>query len=105
MFLPKAVTIGNSIFVPYQAIVFSGFIWAFVLWYLEAVAKDMEIPLKNTATMTAIYLGVNFATLWFIARFAFITGIGIASFLYVAGIAVVANFIQYQAWQYMNKKK
>ena len=65
----------------------------------------MEVPTKETMTMMLSYLAVNFATVWFIARFAFITGIGVASFLYVGGIAIVANFIQYLTWQRMDTKK
>ena len=105
MFLPNSIKVGNSIFTPYQAIVFSGFIWSFILWYTELVLKDMEVPTKETMTMMLSYLAVNFATVWFIARFAFITGIGVASFLYVGGIAIVANFIQYLTWQRMDTKK
>ncbi|OGM63493.1 hypothetical protein A3A52_05115 [Candidatus Woesebacteria bacterium RIFCSPLOWO2_01_FULL_39_14] len=105
LFLPNAVSIGNSIFAPYQAIVFSGFIWNLVLWHTEAFLKDLEYPYKENVPMMLAYLVMNFATVWLIARFAFITGVGIASYLYVAGIAVIANFVQYKAWQYMDKRK
>lgn len=105
LFMPLAVTIGNSIFVKYQAIVFSGFVWSLILWFIEPVFKDLEVPTKDTMAMMLSYLAVNFATVWFIARFSFITGIGIASFWYVALIAVIANFVQYLAWQYMGAKK
>ena len=105
LLLPRSVTIGNSIFVKYQAIVFSGFIWSFIVWYAEPVFKDMEIDLRDTSTMMLVYLSLNFATVWFIARFSFITGIGIASFLYVALLAVVGNLVQYIAWRSMDNKK
>jgi len=105
LFLPLSVTIGNNIFAAYQAIVFSGFIWSVVIWCVEPISKDLEISLKNTTTMMLVYLAVNFATVWFIARFSFITGVGIANYWIVLIIAVAANLAQYAAWQYIDKKK
>jgi len=105
IFFPNALAIGNSILVPYQSIVLSGFIWSAVLWYTEVVLKDMEIPTKSNSSMMLAYFAVNFSTVWLMARFSFITGLGVANFLYVAGIALVANLVQYFAWQYMDKKK
>ncbi len=105
LLLPRSVTIGNSIFVKYQSIVFSGFIWSFIVWYAEPAFKDMEIDLRDTTMMMLVYLLLNFATVWFIARFSFMTGIGIASFLYVALLAVVGNLVQYIAWRSMDKSK
>ena len=105
IFFPNALAIGNSILVPYQSIVLSGFIWSAVLWYTEVVLKDMEIPTKSNSSMMLAYFAVNFSTVWLMARFSFITGLGVANFLYAAGIALVANLVQYFAWQYMDKKK
>lgn len=105
LLLGQSVTIGNNIFAKYQAIVFSGFVWSFIVWQIEAVAKDMEVSMKDTTTMMLSYLFVNFATVWFIARFSFITGVGIANFWIVLLMAVAANLVQYLAWQYMDKKR
>lgn len=104
LIFPSSVTLGNSIFKPYQALVFSGFIWNMALWVYEAAIKDLEIPQDNSTVMMLGYLFVNFATLWLIARFAFITGIGVSSFVYISILAVVANFIQYYTWSWMDKK-
>lgn len=105
LFMPRSVAIGNSIFVKYQSVVFSGFVWSFIVWYTEVIMKDLEVSMKETTPMMFTYLAVNFATVWFMARFSFITGIGIANFWVVLLIAVAANLIQYAAWQYMDKKK
>ncbi len=105
LLMPKSVIIGNNIFAAYQALVFSGFLWSVVIWYIAPVTKDLEISLKDTKVMMLVYLAVNFAVVWFIARFSFITGIGIANYWADLTIAVAANFVQYLAWQYMDKKK
>lgn len=104
LLLPMSVTIGNNIFAAYQSIVFSGFVMSMVLWYIEPVSKDLEIPMKDNTSMMLVYLAVNFATVWFIARFSFITGVGIANFWIVLMIAVAANLVQYVAWQYLDKQ-
>ena|SRR3989344_5555642 len=105
LFLPKSVTIGNNIFAPYQALVFTGFLWSVIIWYIEPITKDLQISLKDRAVMMLVLLFVNFATVWFIARFSFITGIGIANYWTDLTIAVAANLVQYVAWQFMDKGK
>lgn len=105
LLMPGSVTIGNNIFAAYQALVFTGFLWSVIIWFVEPVSKDLEIPMKDNTTMMLVYLAVNFATVWFIARFSFITGIGIANYWIDLTIAVAANFFQYTIWQYMDKKK
>lgn len=105
LLLPDAVEVGNSIFKAYQAIVFSGFIWSMAIWYLEPIVKDLEIPLKEGTARMLFYLAANFASVWFIARFSFITGVGIASFWYAALIAALANLAQRVRLQYKTKKR
>ncbi|KKQ98798.1 MAG: hypothetical protein UT24_C0001G0079 [Candidatus Woesebacteria bacterium GW2011_GWB1_39_12] len=104
LFFPQAVTLGNSILAMYQAVILSGFYWSLIIWYLEPVLKDMQVPQKDNTSMMLAYLSVNFATVWLLARMSFLTGVGIASFVYALGIAVVANFAQYMVWQYTQKK-
>ncbi len=99
------VTIGNSIFADYQAIVFSGFLWTTVIWLVLPAAKDLEVSLSNKNILMLIYLAVNFCSVWFLARYSFITGIGIANYWYVLSIAVFANLLQYLTWEKLNKLK
>jgi len=87
-----------------QSAFFVGFIWNVVLWNIEPTFKDMEIKLKGMMPMMLSYLAINFATIWILARLAVITGFGVSSFVYVFGLAFVANFVQYQVWEYTEKK-
>jgi len=105
MLMPRSVAIGNSIFFKYQAIVFSGFVWSLIIWFTPVFAKELEIAMKDKTTMMLTYLAVNFATLWFIARFSFFTGVGLANYWIVLIIAVAANFVQYMTWKYVEEKK
>jgi uncharacterized membrane protein YvlD (DUF360 family) len=104
LLLPDKFVLGNSIFSYYQALVFSSFIWDVGNTLTGPILKHMEIPLKGTANKILAYFVANFFILWIIARFSFITGVGIASFVYIALMALVSVFVQYAIWKYVNKK-
>ena len=103
--MPGNYTLGSSSLSPIQSAVIMGFIWNWVLWHTGDYLKEFEIKLKGALPMMLIYLGVNFALLWLIARFAVITSFGVSSYMYVLLLAAVANFIQYLTWQAMDKRK
>lgn len=101
---PEKYALGNSIFIPLQSVAFTGLVWAFVVWNVEKMAKDFEIDMKGNMEMMLVYLAVNFAALWLMARFAFIFGFGVFNFVWVLLLAFVANIVQYLVWNYSQKK-
>lgn len=102
---PENYTLGNSIFSDWQAAVFSGFVWNYAIWNLVPMLKEYDLKFEGKNALMLVYLAANFVTLWLIARFSFMTGYGIGSWMYVLGLAVVANFVQFFAWQATAKKK
>ena len=105
MFMPANFKLGNDIFTAIQAALFTGFVWNWVLWNAESTFKDLEIDLQSPMAMMIVYLGVNFVTIWLLARFAFMSGFGVSSYIYVFMLALVGNLLQYMAWRAMDKKK
>lgn len=105
MLLPTHFTLGNNLFSALQAALFVGFVWDAVLWKGESWFADLEMQSKNPMVMMVQYLAVNFATLWVLARLAVVTGFGVSSFVYIFGLAFVANFVQYQIWQMAGSSK
>lgn len=105
MIFPDNYALGNSIFTPLQAALFTGFIWNYVLWNVEPTFKNLEINVKSPMAMMLIYLAINFATIWLLARLSFMSGFGVGSYVYVFILALVANFVQYGVWQLTDKKK
>ncbi len=105
MILPAYYTLGNSIFKPYQAVVITSFVWSYLLWSVEPALKRFEIELKGNTNMAIGYLIINFAIVWLIARYSLLTGIGIASYVYVFFLALIANFLQYLVWLKIRDKK
>lgn len=58
-----------------------------------------EIEMRKQIVLTpqqwmAGYLVINFVGIWAIARFADVLGLGMASWLFVFGLAVVLDFVQ-----------
>ncbi len=105
MLLPTHFTLGNNLFTALQSALFVGFLWDTILWKGESWFADLEMQSKSPMVMMLQYLAVNFAALWVFARLAVITGFGASSFVYVFGLAFVANFVQYQIWQMADKSK
>lgn len=104
MLFPFNFTLGNSFFSSLQAAVFVGLVWNLVLWYTGPFFEDLELKLEEPMQMMAAYLLMNFATLWILARLAVITGLGVSSWMYVLGLALVGNFLQYYVWQSLESK-
>jgi len=75
-----------------------------VLWEIEPVFKDLEIKIKDEKHMALAYLAVNFVTVWMLARFAFFTGFGVSSYVYVAILVLIANFVQFAVWKGTEEK-
>ncbi len=104
-FLPANYALGNDIFTPLQAAMFTGLVLNWIIWNVEKQLKEFEIKLEGQMQMMLAYLLVNFASLWIFARLAFIFGFGVISFVWVFALALVANFAQYFVWSYLSKKK
>jgi hypothetical protein len=101
---PDNYELGNSFLASYQAAFFTGLVWSWLIWNVEPQLKKFEIKLEGQLGMIISYLVANFAILWFLARFAVLTGFGVSSYLYVALLALVANIIQYFIWQNLERK-
>lgn len=104
-FFPERFALGNNIFTPLQAAVFTGLVWTYAVWRVEPTLKEFEVKLEGNTYMMLAYLAANFVVLWLLVRFAFISGFGAFSFVWVLALAAVANVIQYLAWNYTQKAK
>lgn len=105
MLVPAGFALGNSLFSPIMSALFTGFVWNKVMWHAPEYFKEMEIGTEKPTNMFVAWLVLNFAVLWILARFAVLTGFGAMNYMYVAGLAVVGNFVQYGVWQAVEKKK
>jgi uncharacterized membrane protein YvlD (DUF360 family) len=72
-----------------EAAVLSGFLWALLLWLSKPISIRLKI--KGELKKSLFFFGINFVSLWLIARFAPYSGFGVASFIYLLGLAAVAE--------------
>ena len=91
---PAAYTLGTFRLSVFWAAVVAGFIWTVLVWFSEPIVAILK--LKVSAKMKLVfYLFANFVALWLVARIAPYSGFGVASFVWVFLLALVANFVQY----------
>ena len=91
---PAAYTLGTYRLSTLWAAIVAGFIWTALVWFSEPIVAMVKIKVSDKMKMF-FYLFANFVALWLVARIAPYSGFGVASFVWVFLLALVANFAQY----------
>ena len=91
---PAAYTLGTFRLSVFWAAIVAGFIWTALVWFSEPIVAIVKLKVSDKMKMV-FYLFANFVTLWFVARIAPYSGFGVASFVWVFLLALVANFAQW----------
>ena len=91
---PAAYTLGTFRLSTLWAAIVAGFIWTALVWFSEPIVSIVKLKVTDKMKMV-FYLFANFVSLWLVARIAFFSGFGVASFVWVFVLALVANFVQY----------
>jgi uncharacterized membrane protein YvlD (DUF360 family) len=96
LYLATVVFPGNFVLGTYRysvlvAAIISGFVWTLLIWISRPISKKLNI--KGELKKSVYFFGVSFVSLWLIARFAPYTGFGVTSFVYLLGLAAVAELI------------
>lgn len=91
---PAAYTLGNFRFSVLWAAIVAGFIWTVLVWFSEPILGLLKVKVEGGKQMI-FYLLANFIALWLVARIAFFSGFGVASFVWVFVLALVGNLVQY----------
>ena len=91
---PAAYTLGTFRLSTLWAAILAGFIWTVLVFFSEPIVAIVKLKVPDTMKLV-FYLFVNFVALWLVARIAFFSGFGVASFVWVFVLALVANFVQY----------
>ena len=91
---PAAYTLGTFRLSVFWAAVVAGFIWTVLVWFSEPIVAILKLKVSDKMKLV-FYLFANFVALWLVARIAPYSGFGVASFVWVFLLALVANFVQY----------
>lgn len=98
------VVTGNARLGPFMAAVVSGFILTVVDVVTTPVFESLKIKLKDEWQWALAYLFVNVLGVWVIARYADLTGVGIASAWVAVIMGVIFNLAQWGTWKLLGDK-
>ncbi len=101
---PAYFVLGTRSMSLWVAVFVAGFIWTLFVWLGAKFVKKLT-KVKGRAVMFGFYFVVNFVALWLTARIAPISGFGVARFVWVAYLALIADVFQYLLWKAGNFKK
>ena len=97
VFLPENVVLGNNIFSPGAALIYSMITFTLLsvgaVPVVEWVASNNKVQLTENMWMI-LYFFINFFALWIVARFAELLGLGISSWQIVAVLALILDVLQ-----------
>lgn len=91
---PAAFTLGTFRLSVLWAAVVAGFVWTALVWFSEPIVTIVKLKVPDKMKMF-FYLFANFVALWLVARISAYSGFGVASFVWVFVLALIANFVQY----------
>lgn len=89
------VVLGNDRISRAMASVFSAFLLTGLVSLVVPVVERSGLKVKNQAAFTVFYFIANFLGVWVIKTLALVTGLGVASILFVLIVAVVVTVAQW----------
>ena len=102
MLYPANYVLGNFRMGSVSAALAAGFVWALLTWLVKPLASKFNIGVEGYLQKTVFYFVANFVALWVTARMAPVVGFGVSSFIYVLGLALVAEFAQMLVWKFVS---
>lgn len=98
------VVTGNERLGPFMAALISGLILTVADVITMPVFESLKIKLKDEWQWSLAYLFVNVLGVWIIARYADLTGVGIASAWVAVMMGVIFNLAQWGTWKLLGDK-
>lgn len=94
---PLQVVLGNQSLSLFWALVLSSGVIALVTTFVFPFISDFSAQMKHMLSpmeMMAVFLVVNFATVWLMSRVSQVFGLGISSWLVVLIVSIVLDVVQ-----------
>lgn len=104
MNFPWCFVLGNWRFSAVGATIASGAIWTTLVFFAEPALSLFKFKVKGIGQMLVFYFLANFVALWITARLAPYFGFGTTRFVWLAGLAVIADFVQFGIWKALKFK-
>ena len=103
--LSGLVVTGNARLAPFMASIVSGFLLTVADAVTAPVFESLKIKLKDEWQWALAYLFVNVLGVWVIARYADLTGVGVATAWVAVVIGIICNIGQWVGWKLTAKTK
>lgn len=99
------IVTGNARLAPFMASVISGFLLTLAVSVTMPAFTALKVKLTDEWQWMLAYLFVNVVSLWVIARYADLTGVGLASAWAALLLGVVFNLAQWGTWKMVTGDK
>ncbi|MEJ2348092.1 MAG: hypothetical protein P8Y17_02730 [Patescibacteria group bacterium] len=99
LFLASKLFVGDIVLGTYrlsvtEAAIFSGALITFLSWVAWSFLKARGIAMKKKIMLISFLWLCNAAAVWIVARFAYLTGLGISSYRWALLLGLVTAFAQ-----------
>lgn len=98
------VVTGNARLAPFLASVISGFLLALSAAFVMPAMDFLKVRIKEEWQWILVFLGGNILTVWLIARYADLTGVGISNIWVALLLGAIANVVQWVVWKFTEAK-
>jgi|SRR3989338_3010605 len=95
------VVTGNVRLTSFMASIISGFLLTLADAFTQPALTHLNIKLKDEWQWTLIYLFINVIGIWVIARYADLTGVGIANAWMVVLLGIIVSCTQWASWKFV----
>lgn len=103
--LGESVVTGNARLAPFMASIISGFLLSLAISVVQPAFESLKIRIKTEWHWALIFLVVNILSVWIIARYADLTGVGVANVWAAVAVGIIANIVQWAVWKFVDTKK
>lgn len=104
MLFPDSVVLGNFKFSGLEASIYAGFWMTFLIWVFWDFARAKGMKFDEGIVRFFYFWLVNSFALWIIARFPYIAGFGIDSYLWAFVIGFLTISLHNFVWVFVTKK-
>lgn len=99
------IVVGNVRLTAFMASIISGFLLTIADSVIQPIFTSLGIKLKEDWQWLLVYLFVNVVGIWVIARYADLTGVGVASAWMAVLLGAVLNAAQWATWKLVSGNK
>lgn len=100
---PQNIVLGTVKISKIFAAILNGLVLTAVIHYVPYIAIKLDLKLKGDKADLVSFFAANFVFIWILKKFAFVTGLGVSSILFVIILAVIITLVQFKVKKHGHK--